>query len=166
MRTSSSAHCRQFLQHLRHAADSMHSVPRNTNHNGHLQHKLKQIGPQHAPETSERNVNPREWHKEENANRQRLRIADAHRRTDDVHHGFGNPTEDQTIHQQSEIYRAETAQKCGSFSAIAEFGELHVGDQAGGAATIWQKEKRSSSRMARNSTTASSLLLLACRPIR
>jgi len=49
---------RQFLQQLRHSANRVHPIPRHGDHNRHLQHELKQVRPQHAPQPAERNIIP------------------------------------------------------------------------------------------------------------
>ena len=129
-----------------HSARCAHAVPRNANHNRHLQNKLKQIRPQHAPQPAERNVNSRERHQKENANRQRLGIAHSERCADDVHHRLCDPAEDQAVHQQPEIHGAKTAQECRRFARVAEFRKLHVGDQAGAPPHSREQEDRHHSR--------------------
>ena len=91
----------EFCEELRHSANSVDAIPGNRDHDGHFQNELEQVRPKHAPQTAERNVNSRERHQEENANRQRLRVADTQRSADDAGHRFGNPAKNEAIHQQA-----------------------------------------------------------------
>ena len=120
-----------FLQQLRHTADGVHAIPGHGDDDGHLQDKLEKVGPQHAPQSAEGDVNSGERHQEEDANGERFGVADAHRRADDVDHGLGDPTQNQAIHQQAQIHRAESSQERRRLAGITKLSELHVGDQAG-----------------------------------
>ena len=53
-----------------HAAGGAHSVPGDGDHDPHLQNKLEKVGPQHAPQAAERDINARERHQKENADDQ------------------------------------------------------------------------------------------------
>ena len=46
-------------------------------HDGHLQHELEQVGPQHAPQPAERDVEPGERNQEEDADGQRRAVVAA-----------------------------------------------------------------------------------------
>ena len=92
---------------------------------------MKQVSPQHAPKAAEGDVQARERDQKENADEQRLVIADPEGRGDDGCHRLGHPAEDQAIHQQAEVERAKAAQKCRGFAGVADFRELHIGEQSG-----------------------------------
>ena len=112
-----------------HSSGSFHAVIRNRNHDRHLQHELKQVGPQYAPEPAERNIKSRERNQKENANRQARGLTLAQRGAHDARHRLGHPAQDQTIHQQTQIDRAKSTQKRRGLSGVAHFGKLHIGEQ-------------------------------------
>ncbi len=114
--TRGGSHRRKFSQHRGHAARAAHAIIRDGDHDPHFQHELKQIRPQHAPQSAERNVKSRERNQKENADRQARRLAFAEHGSHDAGHRLGDPAEDQAIHQQAEIDGAKSAQKRGGFS--------------------------------------------------
>ena len=109
---------------------SFHAIVGDGDHDGHLQHELKQIRPQDAPQSAERNVKSGERNQKKNADGQAGRFAFAEHRPDDAGHGLGHPAQDQAVHQQAEIDGAKSAQECRGLSGVAHFRELHVGEQA------------------------------------
>ncbi len=76
-RSRRSPHFRQAAQQGMHAAGGGNRVPGDSNHNRHLQCELKQIGPEHAPQSAQRDVEAGEWNQKQNADRQRVAVAHA-----------------------------------------------------------------------------------------
>ena len=153
--------------HRVHAAGGFDGVPGDADDDAHFQHELKEVGPEHAREAAERNVNSGERDQEENADDQSVAVRagkywaeniaeragkcaeeapglhrGAERGADDVDHGLGDPAEDQAVHQQTEIDGAKSAQKRGGLSGVAHFGELHVGHQAGATPQAREEKDR------------------------
>ena len=69
------AQCGDLADHRVHAAGGLHGVLGDADHDGHLQHELKQVRPQHAPKPAQRNVKARERNQKENANDQRQAVS-------------------------------------------------------------------------------------------
>jgi len=46
---------------------------------------------------------------------------------DNVHHGAGNPAENETIHQETEVDGFEATKESGWFAGVTELGEFDVG---------------------------------------
>ena len=133
-------------------------------HDAHLEHELEEVGPEHAPQAAERDVEAGEGNEEEHADGEgravvaapdraeaRHEAADVvqHRRVgqrgaDDGGHGLGDPAEDDAVHQQAEIDGAKAAQKRCGLAGVADLGELHVGEQSASAATGARRGRRSS----------------------
>ena len=59
-----------------------------------------------------------------------------------IDHGFGDPAEDQAVHQQAEIDGAKAAKEGGGLSVVTHFGELHVGHQTGAAPQTREEKHR------------------------
>ena len=125
---------------------SRHRVPRHSDHDRHLQRELKQIRPQHAPQSTQRHIEAGEWNQKQNADRQRVAIAHAQRHRHDAGHRLGHPAQDQTVHQQAEIDGAEAAQKRGRLSGITHLGKLHIGQQSGAAPQAGKQKHRHHAR--------------------
>ena len=123
------AHLRKFPHQAAHAANRRHTVPGHSDHNSHLQHELEEVGPKHAPQSTQCHVDSRERHQEQNTNGQRGTLADSQRRGDDAGHCLGHPAENQAIHQQAQVQCAKAPQKSRGLAGIADFGELHVRQQ-------------------------------------
>src|SRR5438876_8156636 len=150
-------------QHL-HASDFGDGDPGKDDDHGHLERELKEIGDQASPESSDEGVNAGEGNQHQYADEQGsvARIAEgqlpkhvaADRELqdaaggdhgteedgDDVCHSIGDPAEDETVHQQSEVEGLEAAQKSGGLAAVANLGQLDVGKNLG-AAPVAGKEK-------------------------
>ena len=145
-----------------HPADLRHRYPSEHNDHDHLQRKLKKVSDQHAPQPADECVNPGEWDQHENANRQRGVVGIAkrvmpeesqadtaafgdHRAQnygDDADHGSRHPSQDEAVHKQSEIDGFKSAQESGRLAAIADFAELHVGENFGAPPVAREKENR------------------------
>src|SRR6266404_2840284 len=137
---------RKFCEHRGHSSGGLHTVICNRNDDGHLQHKLKQVGPQYSPEPAQRNIKSRERNQEENADGQTRVFALAEHRSYDAGHRLGHPTEDQAIHQHAKVNRAKSSQKCCRFSRITHFSELHISEQPRALPNPREKKYRHHSR--------------------
>ncbi len=139
-------HRAKLVDERAHSASSADAVPRNSDHNAHLQDKLKQIGPQHAPQAAERNVDSGKWNQEEDAQSQRSPLVDAEDDGGDRCHGFCNPAKDHAIHEQTEVECAKSAEEGGGLSGVANFGEFDVGQKAGANPQPREKKNRHHAR--------------------
>ncbi len=145
------AHDPQLQPERLHASDSAHRHPRQDDDHRHLQHKLKQVGHQHAPQTANRRINSGEGNEHKNTDQKRrvLRSSEGivrksvtaghdlehftlgHDRPqqhgDDADHGVGDPSQNQAVHDQPQINGLETSQESRGPAAIADFSQLHIG---------------------------------------
>src|ERR1700722_11017139 len=76
------AHGVDLRNHMAHAAGRFHRVVGDGNDDAHLQDELKKIGPEHAREAAERNVNSGEWNQKENADDQGVTVGSGKRRAE------------------------------------------------------------------------------------
>ncbi len=149
-----------------HAAAGRDRVIRNGDHDAHLEHELEEVGPEHAPQAAERDVEAGERDEEQHADGERRAVVAAphraearheaadvvqHRRVgqrgaDDRGHRLGDPAEDDAVHQQAEIDRAKAAEERRRLAGIADLGELHIGEQSGAPPQPREEEDRHHSR--------------------
>src|ERR1700686_1964841 len=61
---------------------------------------------------------------------------------DDAHHCARHPSEDEAVHEKSEIDRLKTAKKSRWFSAVTDFAELHVGQNLSPPPIAREEENR------------------------
>src|SRR5207253_4477822 len=59
---------------------------------------------------------------------------------DDVCHSIGDPAEDETVHQQSQVEGLEATQESGRLAAVTDLGQLDVGKNLGAAPVASEKE--------------------------
>ena len=71
-----------------------------------------------------------------------LRDRRAQQHRDDAHHGLGDPSEDEAVHEQAEVDGLESPKKCSRTSAIADFDELHVGQDCRAPPVAGEEEDR------------------------
>ena len=74
-RACGSPHFRQTRQQRIHAAGSGNRVPGHSDDDRHLERELEQVGPEHAPQSTQRDIETGEWNQEQNADGQSVAIA-------------------------------------------------------------------------------------------
>src|SRR5438046_1045021 len=62
--------------------------------------------------------------------------------SDDTDHGIGDPTQNQAVHEQSQVSGFESAQKRSRLAAIPDLSELDIGKNLGAAPVARKKEDR------------------------
>jgi len=103
--TCGHAQGRKLAEQSLHPSHGLDPVVGHSNDDAHLQHELKQVGPQHSPQPAKRHVEAGKRHQEKDAQGEAGRIAGAERGADDAGHGLGDPTENEAVHQQAQIKR-------------------------------------------------------------
>ena len=90
----------KLLNHRVHAATGAHGVVGDRDHHAHLQDELKEISPQHAPESAERDIETSERNDSQNADQQsRVRTQVREDHEDDADHGLRDPAQDEAVHE-------------------------------------------------------------------
>ena len=128
-RSRRDGHRMEFRKQRVHPSNGVHRIPGNADDDGHFQHKLEKVRPQNAPQTAKRHVQARERNQNQNADQLRGGFAQSQADGHDSGHRFGDPPENQAVHQQAEIQRAKPTQKCRGLPGIAHFRELHVSEK-------------------------------------
>ena len=118
-----------FLERV-HPPDGADRVVREHDHHPHLQDELEQVHHQDAPEPRQGRDHRRDRHDAED-HHQGLELRHPEDHHQDLHHRQVDPAHDDAVDRQTEVERPEPAQEGGRRPAVADLGELDVGQDAG-----------------------------------